>query len=99
MYRAGWGVPQEDDLAVSFYRQAVSFFRQDCDGGTAGGCYYLGLLYLDGLGVERDVRRAILLFEKACAGKIDESCETLDNMRGLGGGVSRDMKEAGELRR
>jgi TPR repeat protein len=47
---------------------AVRLFRASCEGGAAGGCTVLGLMYENGLGVEADAARAVELYEQGCDG-------------------------------
>lgn len=54
----GIDVPLNYDMAVQLYTKAAA-------AGNAEGIYNLGLLYQDGKGVNKDIHRAIQLFEQA----------------------------------
>ena len=47
MYQKGQGVAQS-------YIRAVELYRQGCEDGDSLGCFNLGVVYRDGLGVAQD---------------------------------------------
>lgn len=47
------------------YKSAKRSFERSCEGGSAEGCYSLGLLYYNGQGVKQDYGKARKLFRKA----------------------------------
>jgi hypothetical protein len=47
------------------YKNAKTSFERSCEGGSAEGCYGLGLLYYNGQGVRKDFVKARALFRKA----------------------------------
>ena len=62
------------------YLQAAAPITKACDGGVAVGCSNLALIYEQGLGVPRDLRRAYDLYKKACDGGFKASCERLEKL-------------------
>ncbi len=59
------------------YLEAGAKFAKACEGGEAAACSNLALIYEQGLGVARDLRRAFALHQKACDGGFKSSCEHL----------------------
>jgi TPR repeat protein len=59
LYAKGQGVKQD-------YFKAKEFYKKGCDGGDAGGCFILGVLYYDGQGVRKSNVKAKEFFGKAC---------------------------------
>jgi TPR repeat protein len=57
------------------YILAAAFFDRACEGGDAGGCYELGLLYDDAKGVPFDSDRAAALYRRACEGGFAKACD------------------------
>lgn len=54
---------------------AVAYAERACDGGSATGCYYLGRHYESGDGnLQKNVGRAMELFEVACNGADADAC-------------------------
>jgi hypothetical protein len=48
------------------YEKAADFDEKACERNVAGACVNLGILYTDGKGVERDLKRTGALYRKAC---------------------------------
>jgi len=69
----------------------------DCESGKAHSCGVLGVLYVKGLGVEKDERRAAALWEKACEGGVAEGCYGLGRLYVQGLGVEKDLRRASAL--
>src|SRR5437868_5963195 len=56
--------------------RAATLYEAACSGGSAEGCYNLGVLYANGNGVAKDKHRAVTLFKQACrAGMVDPLCQ------------------------
>ncbi|MBS4067959.1 MAG: sel1 repeat family protein [Sulfurimonas sp.] len=79
------------------YKKAVKLFKKACDGGYAGGCYNLGFMYNDGLGVKQDYFKAVELYKKACDGGDASGCSNLGVMYKYGLGVKQNNFKALEL--
>lgn len=58
MYHTGEGIPQDDSIAVTYYRLAA-------EQGYTRAQYNLGSMYMNGNGVKRDDSEAMEWFEKA----------------------------------
>ena len=61
MYENGWGVQATD------YAHARSWYEKAATQGNSNAQNYLGLLYLNGVGVQKDDAQARSWFEKAAA--------------------------------
>lgn len=59
------------------YAQATAPIVKSCEGGESTGCGNLALIYEQGLGVTRNLPRAVALHKKACEGGLKSSCERL----------------------
>jgi len=79
----GDGVPQDDVLAVTL-------FRQSCASGWWRGCGRLGESYLWGEGTPFDPEKALESFEKACKGRYATSCANVAIMYRRGIGTQKD---------
>jgi TPR repeat protein len=56
---------------------AVEKSRKNCDAGDSAACTMLGANYMNGLGVEKDLKQAEDLFQKGCKGDDIRSCADL----------------------
>ena len=64
-------------------RRAMELYRQGCDGGSAGGCTNLGLMYEGGQGgLTKDDRRAVELYRQACDAGAQPGCNNLARLDG-----------------
>lgn len=63
------GSGKERDAAVT-----LKELDKDCRAGKALACNAVGLLYMEGVGVEADKPRAAMLFEKACRSRLTAGC-------------------------
>jgi len=59
IYTAGHGGTRQD------YQRAAQWFQEAAEGGVANARYNLGVLYHQGMGVERDIKKAITWYESA----------------------------------
>ena len=57
--------------------QTVEELTEQCQQGNAGGCFYLGVMYVEGTGVRQDAVTAVELFRKACDGQYAAACFNL----------------------
>lgn len=74
-------------------KKASQLLKQACDGGDAGGCSNLGLLYRNGEGVRQDKKKASQLFKKACDGGNTGGCSNLGFLYENGIGVRQNKKK------
>jgi len=75
----------------------VDDYKGECDGGSAVGCYNLGLMYNNGQGVKQDYFIAGDLYKKACDVGFAEGCLNLGMLYDNGQGVKQDYFIAGDL--
>lgn len=71
---------------VRGYTEAAEFYDRACERThepDVRGCYFLGLLYANGYGVDGDPRRAVQLAERACDEGLQQACEHLPTLRVL----------------
>jgi TonB family protein len=73
LYRES-GSGKEREAAVT-----LAELDKDCKAGKARACNALGLLYMEGAGVEVDKPRASTFFEKACRSKLAVGCHNFCN--------------------
>jgi TPR repeat protein len=66
-YAYGWGVPKDDETAISWYRRAGHAGGAITD-AAAESMYFVGKRYLGGQGVSRDDAEARKWFERAKQG-------------------------------
>ena len=59
------------------YQKAAELYQKACDGGDAGGCLNLGVLYKIGQGVKQDYQKAAQLSQKACDSGEAKGCFNL----------------------
>ena len=57
------------------YQKAAQLYQKACDGGDAGGCYNLGVLYHNGQGVRQNFSTAKQYFGKACDLGLQLGCD------------------------
>ena len=62
------------------HQKAAELFQKACDGGEAGGCSNLGVVYANGQGVKQDFPTAKQYFGRACDLGLQLGC---DNYRKL----------------
>lgn len=59
------------------YLAAKKLFETSCDFNNINACYNLGLMYMDGRGVKKDINKTLVFFEKACEGGLANACFNL----------------------
>ena len=79
--------------------QAARLWAKACAGGDAIGCYNLGQMYRQAIGVEQDEARAASLYRQACDGGDADGCANLGFMYANARGVERDDARAVSLYR
>ncbi len=78
-------------------KSAVAMTTKACDGGAIEGCHYLGMLYLEGIGVKQKLSEARKYFQGACDGEWLEACTMLGIMLSKGDGGSKNISRAKEV--
>lgn len=76
------------------YQKAAQLFQKACDGGNAGDCNNLGVLYENGLGVRQDYQKATEFYQKACDGGDAVGCSILGSLYQNGQGVRQSFSTA-----
>ncbi|MEO1479023.1 MAG: tetratricopeptide repeat protein, partial [Bacteroidota bacterium] len=79
--------------------EAARLFRVACDGGSAGGCTFLGYLHQEGLGVAEDAEAAARLYRQGCDGGNAGGCTFLGYLHQEGLGVAEDAEAGARLYR
>jgi hypothetical protein len=82
---------------IQDFSTAENLWQQACDAGEPKGCFGVGVMYEDGKGVAKNVKRAVELYRRACDQKYALGCYNLGLMYGNGRGVPKDLKRAAEL--
>jgi TPR repeat protein len=59
------------------YSEAVTMFAKACDNGSAKGCFDLGTLYENGIGVAQNKYQAAALYTQACRGGEASGCSNM----------------------
>ena len=96
-YRLGRSYYYGDDGAPQDGERAFEWFSRAAEGGSIAGQHYLGLCWLRGIGVEKDMARgAEVLADAAAEGYPPAQCE-LGLCYELGHGVEMDKGRAAEL--
>jgi hypothetical protein len=78
---------------------AAKLWQQACDAGEPKGCFGVGVMFEEGKGVAKSVKRAVDLYKSACDQSYATGCYNLGLMYGNGRGVSKDLKRAADLYR
>ena len=87
----GYVVLDKSDIESSFGAEKA------CDAGEMLGCYNLGVMYMLGNEVEKDLGKAVQLFKKACDGGNMLGCSNLGFMYANGNGVEKNEQKAVQL--
>ena len=86
-YAYGTGVPQDDALALAWYRRAA-------DQGLAAAQHHLGVMYANGEGTPQDFTEAITWLRRAAAQDYSTARRHLGVMYSNGDGIPSDEAEA-----
>lgn len=65
------------------YVKSARLFSSICNGKTVSlidACYWLGGQYEKGLGVQKDIKQALKLYERACEGNVQSSCQDYNEL-------------------
>jgi TPR repeat protein len=87
LYSNGWGVEQDDALALKWYELAANQ-------GHAEAQYNLGVMYMNGWGVEQDDALAFKWTQMAAEGGFADAHRALGKMYNSGIGVAADKVQA-----
>ena len=72
MYEEGKGDDVDLEMAAAYYGLA-------CNLKDANGCYYLGIAYEKGLGVEKEEQKSKELYRVACSLGQTDACGSIIN--------------------
>ena len=78
------------------YQKAYKYNKLACDNGEYGGCTNLGLLYVNGQGVEQNYKEAFKYFKLACDNGEYKGCGNLGVLYENGQGVRQSYSTAKE---
>ena len=89
-------------FGITFSKEQVKEFEQNCEAGDFEACSYAGALYKDPTefgrnASDRDYKKTLYFYEKACDGNVYEACSDLGTMYFDGKGVKKDYKKAAEI--
>ena len=73
-------VVENGDGVAKDLARGSALYKKGCDGGSAPGCYNLGINYANGQGVPKDRTRAAALFKKACKLGHKKACKDIQAM-------------------
>jgi prolyl 4-hydroxylase len=76
------------------YEEAMPLLEQASQAGDGQAQNLLGIMYLNGIGIELDTHKSFELFEAAAAGGLKEGHYNLSNMLFNGAGAPRDERSA-----
>ena len=79
------------------YSKARRIFQKLCNGGSAEGCFNIGLIYDKGQGVKKSYLKAKKFYSKACDGESAEGCYNLAFLYANGQGIKTDRIKGKEL--
>ncbi|WP_095274412.1 tetratricopeptide repeat protein [Helicobacter sp. 11S03491-1] len=59
------------------YKTAFKLFSQSCDEGNPAGCFGVGTMYANGIGVQNDIQKATRYYQMGCSGGDATACANL----------------------
>ncbi|MGN8529508.1 tetratricopeptide repeat protein, partial [Helicobacter pylori] len=62
------------------YQGAFKLFSQSCDNGNAAGCFAVGAMYANGVGIQTNRLKAARYYEMGCSGGDATACANLAQM-------------------
>ena len=81
--------------------RALGLYEQACEKESSGACNNAGLLYQNGMkgsSVQKDIHKAIEMFEKSCSYGHRNGCFNLSTIYLIGkNGIEKDMRKALEF--
>ncbi|WP_033122657.1 tetratricopeptide repeat protein [Helicobacter pylori] len=78
------------------FSKARKYFEKACELNSGSGCNFLGFLYENGQGVEKDLIKAAYLYSKACELKEGDGCGVLGVLYVNGQGVEKDLTKVAQ---
>lgn len=63
-----------DALNKKNYKTALKYLKKACTNGENAGCYNLGVMYTNGVGVRQNISKAKYYSQKACDGGNSKGC-------------------------
>ncbi|MDU7693462.1 MAG: SEL1-like repeat protein [Helicobacter sp.] len=75
------------------YKAAFSFFTQACDNGDPAGCFALGTMFVNGIGIQKDLQKAERYYEVGCSGGDPTACSALASIYDKKRNASFDDKQ------
>ncbi|BAJ58551.1 sel1 repeat family protein [Helicobacter pylori] len=71
------------------FSEARKYFEKACELNSGSRCNFLGFLYENGQGVEKNLIKAAYLYSRACDLKDGRGCSTLGKLYYYGRGVEK----------
>ena len=99
MYRDGIGVSENSELARKWYLSPFGMLNREAENENANKIDDLADYYKNGWGVEKDIKRAIELYEKAASSGIVGSMRSLGRLYRFNATGSEDIAKADEWAR
>lgn len=59
------------------YQAAFDFFTKACDNGDPAGCFALGTMFVNGIGIQSNMQKAQRYYELGCSGGDPTACSAL----------------------
>ncbi|WP_332908892.1 tetratricopeptide repeat protein [Helicobacter anatolicus] len=59
------------------YKSAFRFFTQACDNGNPAGCFAIGTMYMNGVGIHTNIQKAERYYQMGCSGGDPSACSSL----------------------
>lgn len=84
----GISAAKNQDFATAF-----DFFKKACDSGNPAGCFALGTMYVNGIGIQNDLQKAERYYELGCAGGDPTACSALASIYDKKRDASLDDKQ------
>lgn len=62
---------------IGDYGNAFRLFAKSCDEGNPAGCFAVGTMYMNGVGIQTDTQKAARYYEMGCSGGDATACTSL----------------------
>lgn len=72
LLEAGIAAAKEGD-----YKTAFKLFAKSCDEGNPAGCFAIGTMYMNGVGIQTNIQKAQRYYEMGCSGGDATACANL----------------------
>jgi hypothetical protein len=79
------------------YKEAAPLFEQACEGGSPEGCWFLGIMYGTGQGVQENSSKSRMLLSRACDAGSAIGCYDAALGYTSGKGIGKDYQRAALL--